>query len=898
MQKMGAGAMQDAKSSRTIEKKDKLRARKPKLEHVSHDIHVGEKPQDNLKNLYRSIMENTYIGITLIGLDYKILMVNNMIRRYSHKPVDELVGRECFREFEKRDSICPHCPGKKAIITGQPAEAETAAVHDDGSRFPVRIQAFPAMKSDGTVAGFIEIIEDITEHKKAEQALRESENNYRELADSIKDVFFAMDSDLRYTYWNKASEALTGIKEEDAIGKTIFEIFPNDESTSRSIAVYQDVLKTRRPKSFVNEYKLRGKDFYFEINAYPTQSGISVFVKDITERKRAEEMILKERDKAQKYLDIAAVMLLAIDAEQKVRLINKKGCEILGYSEDEIIGKNWFDNFLPKKIRDDAKGIFNKVLKRQVNGSEYHENPVLTKNGKERLIAWHNTVLRDDNNEVIATLSSGDDITERRRVEEALRHEHNLLRQLIDNLPYLIYVKDCKSRFILVNDAVVKNEGFKCEQELLGKTDFDLYPEEIAASLYEREQQIIQKDLPMINEEGLYTDKQGNEQWFLITKVPLRDENGKIVGLVGINRNISERKQAEKALRESEERYRLLVEQSMIGIGVSKGNKVEFANSALLSIFGYDTLEEFAKIPLLDHVAPSSREMIASLMRKVNQGETPQADFEYDIIRKDGKIRTLNAHTFHLTSGDAIYTQTTFEDVTERKQAEQKLLDYQSQLKSLASQLTLAEERERRRIAIEMHDRISQSLAIVKVKLDGLRYSIPTTNPTKTLEEVCNLLGQAITDVRSLTFDLSSPILNELGLEAAVAAWLTEEIEQKHNIIVELEDDKKHKPLDNDIGAILFRNVRELLINVVKHSHATKVKVTINSIGNMIRIGVEDNGVGFIPAEVTSKAVRKGGFGLFSIRERLEQLGGRLEIKSAPGCGCKVEMMAPLKKES
>jgi signal transduction histidine kinase len=210
--------------------------------------------------------------------------------------------------------------------------------------------------------------------------------------------------------------------------------------------------------------------------------------------------------------------------------------------------------------------------------------------------------------------------------------------------------------------------------------------------------------------------------------------------------------------------------------------------------------------------------------------------------------------------------------------------------------LTLAEERERRRIAIEMHDRIGQSLAIAKIKLDGLRHSSSTANPCTILEDVCGMLDQAITDVRTLTFDLSSPILNELGLDAAVAAWLTEEIEQKHNIIVELQEDKKPKPLDSDIRAILFRNVRELLINVVKHSQAAKVKVSISSAGKLINISIDDNGVGFIPSEVTAKAVRKGGFGLFSIRERLEQLGGHLEIESTPGCGCKVTMTAPLKK--
>jgi len=231
----------------------------------------------------------------------------------------------------------------------------------------------------------------------------------------------------------------------------------------------------------------------------------------------------------------------------------------------------------------------------------------------------------------------------------------------------------------------------------------------------------------------------------------------------------------------------------------------------------------------------------------------------------------------------------------ERKRAEQKARQYQAQLKSLASQLTLTEERERRRIATELHDRVGQSLAVSKIKLDGLRHHVSPDDPAKLLEEVSRSLGQAIEDTRSLTFDLSSPVLHELGFEAAVAAWLVDKIEQKHGTVTEFEDDRQAKPLDEDVRALLFRNVQELLFNVVKHANAHKVKVSIRRIGSQIRVGVEDDGVGFDPAKVTLRSVKEGGFGLFAIRERLEQLKGHLEIESEPDHGCKVVMTAPLK---
>jgi signal transduction histidine kinase len=233
----------------------------------------------------------------------------------------------------------------------------------------------------------------------------------------------------------------------------------------------------------------------------------------------------------------------------------------------------------------------------------------------------------------------------------------------------------------------------------------------------------------------------------------------------------------------------------------------------------------------------------------------------------------------------------------ERKRAEKNAREYQAQLKSLASELTLVEEHERHRLATELHDRISQALVISKIKLEALRKSGYGPDLDKALEDVCGSIGQTIQNTRTLTFDLSSPVLYELGFETAVSEWLTSQIHGKHGIAVEIEDDGLPKPLDDDMRILLFRDVRELLINVVEHTHAHKVRVSIKKIGEQISIAAEDDGVGFDPAEVLAGAARRGEFGLFSIRERLEQLGGHLEVESKPGCGCKVTMMAPLKKE-
>jgi signal transduction histidine kinase len=235
--------------------------------------------------------------------------------------------------------------------------------------------------------------------------------------------------------------------------------------------------------------------------------------------------------------------------------------------------------------------------------------------------------------------------------------------------------------------------------------------------------------------------------------------------------------------------------------------------------------------------------------------------------------------------------------VFEINKARRQLDAHVAQLKSLASQLSITEERERHHLATQLHDHIGQSLIISKAKLDEQRGSDVSGEHAKVLEEVCECLKKVIQDTRSLTFDLSSPLLYLIGFEAAAEQWLADEIQEKHGITTEFENDGQHKPMSDDIRAILFRNLRELLVNVVKHAEAESVKVSVCREDGDIHVRVEDDGVGFDPVEVKSQSITDGKFGLFSIAERLEQLGGHVEIDSKPGGGSRIKMTAPLKRE-
>ncbi len=263
-------------------------------------------------------------------------------------------------------------------------------------------------------------------------------------------------------------------------------------------------------------------------------------------------------------------------------------------------------------------------------------------------------------------------------------------------------------------------------------------------------------------------------------------------------------------------------------------------------------------------------------------------------LRKDGQEFPAEFSYYVLELDREQIATAILRDIRERKEAEKKVFEYQKRLKALTSQITLNEEKERKHLADYLHDQIGQELFAIKIKLEQLKDSLSSNEDVKILSDLSNSLIHTIDNTRSLTFELSPPILYQFGLEAALE-WLVEHTYVQYNIVVSFEDDKQEKPLDDDVKISLYQSVRELLTNVAKHAQVKNARVSVKKDNTNIRICVEDNGVGFIPSSKHSS--KNKGFGLFSIKERLDQFGGHLEIKSRDGRGTQASLTAPLKNK-
>ena len=270
--------------------------------------------------------------------------------------------------------------------------------------------------------------------------------------------------------------------------------------------------------------------------------------------------------------------------------------------------------------------------------------------------------------------------------------------------------------------------------------------------------------------------------------------------------------------------------------------------------------------------------------------------WERAFVRKNGSLIDVEINTAFLKDSKGNFTGAvgSIRDISERKLTEKRLNEYQHQLRSLASQLTLTEQQERRTFATYLHDRIGQTLFVLKIKIEMLSKSVDAPHLSGTLKEINSIIEHLIRDTHSLTFELSPPILYQLGFGAALE-WLFEQMHQQYGLVITFEDDKSLKQLDEDILVLLFRGVRELLMNVAKHAKATSVQVSTWRNDNNLYVCVKDDGIGMQNYNINSYNYERNGFGLFSIQERLEHLGGQLTIESQPDCGSQITLIAPLK---
>jgi len=326
---------------------------------------------------------------------------------------------------------------------------------------------------------------------------------------------------------------------------------------------------------------------------------------------------------------------------------------------------------------------------------------------------------------------------------------------------------------------------------------------------------------------------------------------------------------------------------------VDPAGRILFANPAATRLFGYEP-EELIGLSVNSLLPDRFQDSHAGHRADSLAQPSPRpmgADRDPLGRRKDGAEIPIEVSLSTMAGETGPIVVAFVTDVTQRRKAESEIRAYQERLQRMAFDAALTEERERRRIAIELHDWIVQDLALAQIKLAPVLSEL-TGDSRAAVDGAIKLVEKAIDDSRTLVFDLSPPVLYDLGLKEALG-WLALDVEKRHGVKLEISDDSELKPMDDAAKAIVFRAVRELVMNVLKHAKTPAAKVSLRRIDDQLHIDVEDRGVGFDTDTLTGRPTDRG-FGLLSVREQIARLGGTLDVVSAPQRGTLVSVCVPL----
>jgi len=424
-------------------------------------------------------------------------------------------------------------------------------------------------KSRRAALNLLEDLEEETrQRRQSEQNLAEAEANLRSLINTRQESIWSVDRQFCYLIFNEkfATDYRTAYKTTLKKGLNALEILTPDLRAFWQPKYEQALSGKRRVFEFSETFP--GGLRFFEVVLNPIRAGkeiigVSAISSDITERKQNELLLKQTKETAERYLNIAAEIILALDKTGRITILNESGHKLLGYKKDELIGKNWFESCLPKNERAKTTSVFDQLMQGRVKNVTTYENPVITKSGAERIILWHNALLKDEHGKIIGTLSSGEDITERRYAEAALRESEQLFRSAFYTSPDSININRLEDGlYVEINRGFTEITGYTAE-DVAGKTSAEI---NMWANPADRQRLVegLKKHGHVKNLEAAFRTKDGGTVTGLMSAAVIM--LGGVPHILSITRNIEHIKQTELALRESEERYRYLFENSPVAL--------------------------------------------------------------------------------------------------------------------------------------------------------------------------------------------------------------------------------------------------------------------------------------------------------------------------------------------
>ncbi|HMI79135.1 MAG TPA: PAS domain S-box protein, partial [Ferruginibacter sp.] len=735
--------------------------------------------------------------------------------------------------------------------------------------------------------GRLVLLMDVSEKIKIENELIKSEEKYRSLIEQASDGIILYSFDGTIHSFNKAAYTQTGYTEEEFGKLNLNELlFEKGVDKNRS---NNNNLKPDQATTLYRKLKRKDGSFFFvELNARLLPDGkIIAIVRDITEREKAEQQIL---DSEQRYRNLFERNLAGVyqtNNKGTILKCNRALAKMFGYdSPDELQEKNAYDFYSEDVSRDD---LLNAIRDKK---TMYGHKLIFKKRDGTLMHAIENvSVLKDftTGEEVFEGVII--DITEREKIQKQIIKEKELADSIINSLPGIFYLFNKEGKYLRWNKNLETVTGYTGE-EISRMHPLNFFDKGEHALITGKIGNVFVTGKDEVEAGLLLKNKQKIPYYF----------NGQVIEyegqdcLMGVGLDFSEREKTNNALKESEERYRSLVEnatEALVVYDVEKQLFVSVSESAsVLFKMSKEELLKIGPVSVSPEYQPDGRlssEGVRENIQKAISGEKPS--FEWMLCDKDGNLIPCEIWLVYLPSENKTLIRASIIDITERKKAKELLQRSYEDIRQLASNLQSIREDERTNISREIHDELGQQLTGLKMDLHWLSRKINSTDVEVSgkMKESIELINATITSVRKIATDLRPSILDDLGLIAALE-WQGEEFKKRSGTDVEFINKTGEIVLEPRAVTAIFRIYQELLTNIARHANASFVTTTLEKKDDNLYFSITDNGSGFNLETINNKRT----LGLLGIKERTLLLGGTYEFKSTPGKGSETVISIPV----
>lgn len=859
--------------------------------------------------IYERTNEIAGIGVWQVDLITNELYWSPITRQIhgvadDYKPrLDEAVG--FFKEGESIEIVRMFF--RRAIETGEGYSAEIQLVNAKNEEIWVRTIG-NAEFMNGACIRVYGTFQNIQQEKLQAIQLANSEIKYRSIVENSLYAFLQTIPGKMVVEANQAAMDMFGYTLEEFRQISRYGLMDKDDPRLHEFVAARE----RDGKAIAEMTAIRknGEHFpcemsssiYLDIEGNKTNSLVII---DISERKRAEEQIRMSEEQFRGAFEYSAIGMALFTIDGRCKKANQSLCDMLGYTEAELVQLGFEDithpDDLPRNIE---------LLKKLTDGisDSYHmEKRYLHKSGRSVWVLLGVSILRDAEGDPIHFISQIQDITDHKKAENLVSEERKLLRTLVDNLPINVYIKDLESRKTMVNRSEVEYMNGLTEEEIIGKTDFELFPLSSAQSSLREDRQVLESGIPMISNETIDYRENGDINYLLTSKIPLKNNNNEIIGLLGISYDITKIKEAEHALAVSEEKYRKIFENIQdIYYRTDQEGIVTEISPSIEKYYGYKRENVLGKPATSFYFYKDDRDhIIAALTR-----DHAVTDFEVKLKSNTSELlyASVNARLI-IEDGEVVGSEGSIRDISLRKLQENELTSLNTELKALNNH----REKLLSVVGHDLRNPVAASLKLTELALMDL-----DSTSKEELVEYLSKVKEGLNNANELLEDLLRWAKNQFDSMDFNPVQICDIQLQVHTCLARLRPMAEAKNLeltetiDEDLEVhadkdMLDTVIRNLVSNAIKFTSKGEVNISAHRRKKDTLFCISDTGKG-ISKEVILQLFNKSshytsygtsgekgtGLGLELCRDFVEKHHGKIWVESREGCGSKFYFTIPV----